>query len=565
MTGKAYSDIARQYAEDVVAGTVIVCALALLACKRHLDDLTASEHPDSEFYFDASAADRVCRYIESLPHVKGRWAAAGESLVLEPFQCFMTCVLFGWKRRADGLRRFRLAYIEMPRKNAKSTWAAAVGNYMVTADNEHGAEVYCGATTEKQAWEVFRPARQMVDKEPELQEFYGVQVNAKSLSVANTASRFEPVIGKPGDGSSPHCAIIDEFHEHLQPDQYDSFQTGMGARDQPLLLIITTAGTDIEGPCARQRAYVVKVLEQSIDDPGCFGLIYTIDDGDDWTDPAVLRKANPNAGVSVRLDYLEDQQRKAIDDSTLQNTFKTKHLDVWTRARSPWLNMEVWHRCGNPGLSLFDDELKGARCWVGVDLASKDDIVSVAYLFEINGKLRYFAQHYLPEESATDSAHKRYHPWVNDRRIILTDGHMTDYARIEADLVDHDDRFQIVAVGGDPWQAHYLGSRLQEDFGFQFVEIPQNTKYFSDPMKHIQAELKGGKIEHGADPVLTWMVSNVSVKADAKENIFPRKDHPDNKIDGSVAAIMATWAYLNVKDKPRARINPYEVHGMRTL
>jgi phage terminase large subunit-like protein len=335
----------------VVAGEIDVCRYVRVACQRHLDDLEA----DTDFAFSESNANRVAQFIEMLPHVKGKWAKSGELIRLEDWQCFVICVVFGWVHRADtSRRRFTKAYIEVPRKNAKSTKAAGIGDYMLAADGEFGAEVYSGATSEKQAWEVFRPAKLMLERSPDIASHFGVQVNAKSLSVESTGSRFEPVIGNPGDGASPHCAIIDEYHEHNTDDQFDTMETGMGARESPLLFVITTAGSDTSGPCYALRSQVVNMLDGTQPNPHLFGIIYTIDEGDKWTDPGVLTKANPNIDVSVRRDYLEAQQREAINNPRKQATFQTKHLNVWVTAREPFFNLEQWNRLGDTGLNPAD-------------------------------------------------------------------------------------------------------------------------------------------------------------------------------------------------------------------
>lgn len=259
-------EIGNRYARDVVAGKVPANKWVKLACQRHLDDLARQKSRDFDYRFDPAAAERACRFIELMPHTKGAWARRGERLVMSPWQVFLTISIFGWLQKVDGFRRFRRALLLVPRKNGKSAWAAAVGNYMLTADGEAGAEVYSGATTEKQAWEVFRPARLMAQKTPEFREHYGVQVNAKSIFMLANESRFEPLIGKPGDGASPHLAIVDEYHEHDTDDLLATMETGMGARDQPLVLVITTAGSDISGPCYSMVLDARRMLDGIIED-----------------------------------------------------------------------------------------------------------------------------------------------------------------------------------------------------------------------------------------------------------------------------------------------------------
>ena len=261
---------AEEYAAEIVAGDMPACGLVQLACERHLRDTRNSGSP---YYLDDAAASRVCQFIELLPHVKGKWARANERLTLSPWQSFIIVNVFGWKRKSDGLRRYRRVYIEVPRKNGKSSLTAAVGLYMLTADGEHGAEIYSGATTEKQAWEVFGPARLMARNSPALVDHFDLAVGAKNLHILDSASKFEPVIGKPGDGASPSMSITDEYHEHQTSEQYDTMLTGMGAREQPLAWVITTAGSDTAGPCYALRGEAIETLEGSISNDELFALI----------------------------------------------------------------------------------------------------------------------------------------------------------------------------------------------------------------------------------------------------------------------------------------------------
>lgn len=298
---------ANKYAREVVAEKIPACKLTILACKRHLDDLKKEKNKSYPYRFDRDAAERICKFIQLLPHTKGEWLRRKLKITLEPWQLFFFAVGFGWLKKKNSIRRFSELYLKVPRKNGKSAVAAGVGLYGFCADNEYGAEIFCGATNEKQAWEVFKPAKLMVQKLPNLRKRFGIEVNAKKL-VKTDGSVFEPVIGQPGDGASPHIAIVDEYHEHPSDEQYDTFNTGMGAREQPMMLVITTAGTDIDSPCYDLEQRVIEML-QGMKDDTLFGLIFGIDEGDDWTSPAALIKANPNYGVSVKADYLLNQQQ----------------------------------------------------------------------------------------------------------------------------------------------------------------------------------------------------------------------------------------------------------------
>lgn len=316
---------AEAYARQVISGKIPACKWIKLACQRHLDEVKLSKAADFPYYFDPAKAERVAKFLQLLPHTKGKWASKRELIKLEGWQLFSVCIPFGWLRKKDDTRRYRTILIFVPRKNGKSIIGGGVGLYMFTADGEFGAEVYSGATTEKQAWEVFRPAKLMVDRTPELREHFGVEVNASNMCRLSDGSRFEPVIGKPGDGSSPSCAIVDEFHEHQDSTLFDTMETGMGAREQPVMLVITTAGSSIGGPCHQLVRDAERMLEGVIERPDLWAMLYTIDPGDDWTSEAVLIKANPNYGISINGDFLQARQRDAMQSAAKQATFRTKH------------------------------------------------------------------------------------------------------------------------------------------------------------------------------------------------------------------------------------------------
>lgn len=544
-----YAGIAERYARDVVSGKAPACRWVRLACQRHLDDLTRSKGKGFPYRFDPEAARKACTFIELLPHVKGKWAAKSERLVLAPWQVFKTACLFGWLRKKDGLRRFRKALILEPRKNGKSAWAAGVGLYMLALDGEHGSEVYSGATTEKQAWEVFRPARLMALKTPALLSAAGIEVNASNLHILANGSRFEPMIGRPGDGSSPHCAIIDEYHEHDTDDMVSTMETGMGAREQPLMLVITTAGSNVAGPCYQMVVEARRMLDGITDDPELFALMYGIDaphgkpedpdyaQGDDWTKPETLRKANPNFDVSVKGEFLLAQQRDAINNARKASAFRTKHLNEWVFAKEAYFNVAKWMASADPSLRMED--FAGQPCTVGLDLASKVDIAASAFLFrKPTGGFAAFGKFYLPEKTIELEATGNYATWTRAGRLIQTDGDMIDHGRILDDLVEASQRFTIESIGYDPAQATMLVTEMQAA-GLPVFEFRHTVLNMSEPMKEVEALIRGGKIAHDGDPCFAWQIGNVVAKEDAKDNVYPRKERAENKIDGAVALIMA--------------------------
>ena len=518
-----------------MSGEIIACKQVQQACARQLDDLG---RPKFKYVFDVSKANRACQFIELLPHIKG--ALAGQKITLEPWQIFIITTIFGWVDDA-GHRRFRTVYIEVGRKNAKSTLASGIALYCLIADGEAGAEVYSAATTREQARIVWRDAKRMVDKTPGLRRRFDVATSAHAIYSENSASTFQALSRDSGgnlDGLNVHCAVIDEFHAHKTRDVFDVIETATGARTQALIVLITTAGFNRSGICYEIRKYVIRILDNSIQDDSYFAIIYTLDDDDDWTDSKNWIKANPNINVSVSHDDIERGAHKAMRVTSAQNNFLTKRLNVWVNADSTWMNPIEWSKCGNSTLHL--DQFSGRKCWLGIDLANKLDFACVAFVFEGDypGTYVIFVKHYLPELTIEESENSQISGWFEDGHIIESPGAMMDQNIIETDIKEAAGMFQIAEVGYDNWQANHLAMELMKE-GITMVEVRPTIQNFSAPMKELEALVKADKIRHAACPVLDWMISNVVCHTDAKDNIYPRKEDAKNKIDGVIAILMA--------------------------
>jgi len=541
-----------KYARAVAAGKVPACKWAKLACERQLKDLKRKD-----IVWVPEEAEKICNFVSLMPHVKGRWDS--ETIQLEPWQEFIYSTVFGWYTK-DGTRRFKAAYIECPRKNAKSTMSAPVGLYMMSVDREEGAEVYSAATTRDQAKIVFSVAKQMARKLPSFTKRFSIDVNAHNLSSIPTNSKFEPLSADANslDGLNTHCAIVDELHAHKTRRVYDVIETSTGARLQPLLWLITTAGFDRSGICFEIHTYLKKILQGVQKDDSFFGIIYSIDENDDWTDEKVWKKANPNWGVSVLPDDVRRLANKAKVMSSAQNNFLTKRLNVWVNADTAWMNMQNWNACADPQLEL--DEFEGSTCWIGLDLASKIDIAALEILIQRGEEYFLFGRYYLPEEAIEQGDNDSYAGWAIDGRIIVTDGSVLDYSVIEEDLQDLKSRFEIKEVLYDPFQATQLATRMALE-GFPMVEVSPNVKNFSEAMKELESLVYSKKLTHDGCPVMTWMVSNVVCHRDNKDNIYPRKEQPQNKIDGVVAALMCINRAISTVNSPSV----YEKRGVLTI
>ena len=527
--------IARDYRASVATGKVKACKWVKLACKRQDDDLKRFEKRGSYVWNEAEAV-RVCQFVELLTHTKGE--LAGQRIHLEPWQVFILSTVFGWRRRSDGGRRFRRVYIEVPRGNGKSCLSSGVALYCLVADREPGAEVYSFATTRDQAKIVFGDAKVMAEHNEPLRKKFGLDVLANALYVPSTNSTFQAksAEGSTLDGLNTHLAVVDELHAHKTRAVYDVVETSLGKRRSSLLWCITTAGFDTSGICYEVRTMSTKVLEKTTEDETQFSIIYTIDEGDDWTSLESLEKANPNWGVSVRPEVITSLLQKAKALPSAVNNFKTKHLDVWCSASATWMDMQAWNRCVSAGLDLSDFE--GRPCFIGLDLGAKNDITAKVRLFPNGRSFAIFAEYYLPEATIEKATNSQYSGWVQEGLLTTTNGAMTDMQVIEDGLREDLSRFDVKAIGYDPWNAVALATSLG-NAGAPMVEYRNTVQKISEPMKTLEALVQDGRIEHNGDPVMRWMMGNVVAKLDAKDNIFPRKERYENKIDGVVALIMA--------------------------
>ena len=528
-----YVKTATKYAEDVVAGHIPACKWVQLACERQLKDLKK----DWAFEFNHDAANRICKVMELLPHIEGRWKTP--TITLEPWQCFNLTTTFGWLTKDTGFRRFKTSYCEVPRKQGKSTWSAGVGIYMVALDDEPGSQVYSAAVTRDQAKIVWSKAREMIRRSPDLRKQTGLDFNVQSIFVTENAAWFRPLSSDYGtlEGLDVHCGIIDELHAHKNRKVFDVIDSGTVSRRQPYIWIITTAGSDRAGVCYEQHKYVKKILEGVHEDDSYFGIIYTIDDEDDWTDPEVHRKANPNYGISVNPEDLARKCKRAMEMASAQNQFLTKHLNVWVNADTAWMDMLAWDRCAD--LTLSENDFEGEPVIICLDFASKIDIAAKVKIFDkvIDGDVHVYAfgTYYVPEARVEQVDY--YSGWVREGRLIATPGEIIDFAYIEEDLKRDRSTFQIDEVPYDPFQATQFSTRMLHE-GFPMVEVAPNVKNFSEPMKELEALVYDGRFHFNGDPILSWMVSNVVCHRDAKDNIYPRKEELENKIDGIVATIM---------------------------
>jgi len=528
-----------QYAIDVVEGNIIAGAWTIAACRRHLADLDASKDPRYPWRFDEGLADRVILFASSLPNVKG----GSQNLGLLPWQHFVLGSLFGWVDRKDCNRRYRTAYVQVARKNGKSTLAAAIALYCLAADREAGAEVYTAATCRDQARIVFDAALAMIRRSPAMAKALRLEAQRHRIIHHPSLSKLMPLSSdsRTLEGLDIHCAIVDEIHAHRTREVWDVLMSGTGARKQPLIFGITTAGASPEGIGYEIYQYSLSILRKYTDLPWDrlendrhFCIIFSIDPEDDWRNEECWIKANPSLGVTVSLDDLRDKAHRAEATPSARGNFLAKHLNIWQAADSAWIDISDWDACVDKSLSL--DAISSMPCWIGVDLATRVDVASVAILAHDGDYYYLLAQHFAPEAIAQKQP--LYRQFAAAGTLTLQKGAALDIDLIEKFLLELAGRLDIRAVALDPYQSAQLAQHLR-DRGIEALEFRQTVQNMSPAMRHMEALIADRRIRVSADKCLRWMAGNTVCHVDTKDNIYPRKASNDRKIDGIVASIMA--------------------------
>lgn len=538
----------------------LVCRYVQLARERHERDLRDGDKRG--LWFDQQAADRIVRFFGLLKHSKGEWA--GHTFKLEPWQEWMLRVLFGWKTE-DGNRRFREAWIELARKNGKSTLAAGVGHYLAFADEEPGAEVYTAATKRDQACivhsEAIRMARSM-RKESRLWNSR-LKIFKNNISDLEVGSKYEPLGGDADstDGLNIHGAIVDEVHAHKNRDLYDRLKTATGARRQPMIMNITTAGVaEKESLGWQMHQHAIKVLEGAVEDDGFFAYIATLDEDDEWRDPQNWVKANPNLGVSVKPESMADELVKAEHVPASQNAFRRFRLNQWVQQEHRVIDMKRWRECAG---AVDVEELKGLPCYLGNDLSARIDFTATVALFQGPKKIYILPFFWLPEAMLLKRAARDripYDTWKGQGFLEVTPGDVVDYDFMEAKIDWLVSNFDVREIAFDPWNAQQLMNRLTGK-GYPVVEVRQGYITLSGPTKEFIALVLDKRLVHADHPAMNWMVSNLAVATDPAGNLKPDKSKAAEKIDGPVALIIALSRLMVGGGEPSV----YEERGILTI
>lgn len=557
MTWEDFEEIIQNHIESCLNDTILSNKYVKLAFQRHKNDLKRQFNDDFPYYFDEDEAFRFLSFMSQMRHTKGE--LGNKPFKIQPNQAARYAIMFGWRKKSDDTRRFRRAYQEMARKNGKSEEAAVVQLFCFIADQEEGAEVYSAATKKEQARIVFDAAKRMakaakrdsptIDKLVQIRQHHIVseKIDAKMVALSSDDDTL--------DGLNPHMATIDEYHAHPNDKLVGVIETGMGARRQPLLNIITTAGFNIGGPCYAFRKYCVDVLEGRKIDEELFTIIYSLDENDDWADETVWIKANPNIGVTPSIDWMRGEALKAKNQGGEKLVqFQTKNLNIWTSSQATWISHAAYTACES---DIDLTKLHGRRCFGGLDLANTKDINAFSLVFPPESPdentiiLRW---KWLPADSAKEfeeTGFGQYKIWAQQGEITLTPGNVIDHAVIAQKIVELSAIYQIDSIAYDPYGAIQLAVNLS-DAGLKMVVHNQYMRIMAPPTADYERLIIGNLVAWLPDAAQAWMMSNVTLHRGPDGGYKPDKKRSKGKIDGIIADIIAISQMNTVMNSPTA-------------
>ncbi len=465
----------------------------------------------------------------------------------------------------DGTRQYRTLFLCVPRKNGKTELAAAIANYLLFADGEGGAQIYCAASDRDQAALVYSEIASMVRSSPALMRRATVLDGVKRVAVRNTNSYCRAISAESYSkhGFNAHGIIFDELHAQPDRNLWDVLTTSTGARRQPLVVAITTAGFDRNSICYEIYNYARKVADGSVIDPTFLPVIYEAPEGANWEDEAVWAAANPALGCFRQIDELRQMYCRAKETPALEMTFRQLYLNQWTSSYERWLPMDKWDACGAP---FNADELKGRECYCGLDLASTTDLTALAMVFPMgDGAYRVKMHYWIPLDTMIEAAKRDRVPyplWLQQGLIHATAGNIIDYSAVEATIDQEAKEYGIKEIAFDNWNAGQLSQDLT-DKGYTMIPFSQSVKNMSPPTKELMNKTLSRKLEHGGNPVLRWNADNMMIYRDSNDNIKPNKQKATGRIDGCVALIMGLDRAI--RHEADAKVSIYEERGLRSL
>jgi len=540
MIGLAY-----QYIDDVMSEKVLVNDNIRLAVERHLNDLDTAK--DKGIYFDEKSAKQYLKCSQFFRHTGG--TAAKKTFNVQPFQSFAMMNLYGWKRD-NGLFRFTRFYFDIARKNGKTEFAALNSCLRFCFLNLFQHQIFSAATKKDQAKITFNAAKIMLKQlSNESQHFKKLlDILKYRISIPESESWFEYVASDADslDGLMPGTVIIDEYHAHKTSAVLKVMETGMGATPNRLMMVTTTAGFNIEGPCYRYRKNAIDILNGRKHDESLFPMIFTLDGDDDWEDQEMWGKANPNNGVSILPDFLTDMYTSALNEGTSAIIeFKTKHLNTWVRSEDLWIDDKLWMEGGTD----WDmDDMAGRECFGGLDLASTNDMTSLSLFFPgIPGDERHKLEvyHFVPSETAIKRSKNDfadYIEWADDGWITLTGIVVTDYAVLEELVMNLMEKYNLMMIGYDRYNSSHLVSRLR-DMGAYMQPFNQSVRNITEPTREFERLANLKMINHRNNPVMRWQLTNVMIKRYG-DYFKVDKEKSADKVDGVVASVMAIGEWM---------------------
>lgn len=546
---RSHKNEVQAYIDGVLSGSIVVSRLVRLCVERHVADLKSAA--ERGFVFDASKAEEAIDFANFCRPSKGEWA--DEPLILAPWQKFIVWVVFGWRRKSDGMRRFRKVYISLGRKNGKSTMCAYLALLLFAFDNpiEPGAEVYVAATKEKQACIVHGEAARMVKRDPSLRKL--ISSNKNNLSILSNDSVFIP-LGSDSDktdGLNPSAVIKDELHAWREQHRglHEKLSTGGGSRRQPLEIAITTAGDEKSLIWKQEHDFATRCVESVVSgevfSDTLFAFIACIDKDDDPLDEAVWPKANPNIDISIKRDYLRDLANSASKDPTKLNEWLRYHVNVQVTSSEKAITPELWALGADPLSPLEHVGSHGA-----FDLARSQDFASAAIVVPFaaygvdelgNPTKRYEIkqQSWTCEESDINLEAEPFRTWIRDGRLKVHEGDDIDFEDIEDTLVSWSKLYDVRTWAYDPTFAHQMGQRMLNKHGRQVFPFTQSHRYYNEPIRSFMKALRDGRVCHGNDPCLAWQAGNLCIRKNARDEWMPDKVGSLGKIDAMVAVLMA--------------------------
>lgn len=525
-----------KYAVDVVEGKIVCCESIKLACKRYLADLKRDD-----LIFREDVVDRAIAFIGTLKHFTGR--SSGQPFRLENWQQFIVANIIGWYWVESGDRRYTSSYIEVSRKNGKTALAAALCMYFLIADGEDGAEVDLAANSKDQANIAFNfcstYAKQLDPKATYLRTYRdSILFNANNSKLKVFAADDSKL-----DGFNASFGLVDEYHSARNSRVRDVIKSSMSMRQNPHLCTITTAGFDKTLPCYKLRSTAIEILNGLKEDDSLFVAIYSLDEGDDWTDSKNWVKCTPNLDVTVTSKNIKEAVQSAINNPSEEVGVKTKTLNLWCDTATVWLPEVNIIKCSQ---SVNLEDFRECECYVGVDLGATSDLTAVAYMIEKDGKYYFKCDYYLPEAALTEKPDREtYKIWKRLGLLKITEGNVTDYDYITNDIVKASEYLNLRAVGYDKYNATQWAIHATE-LGLPLEEYPQTLGNFNKPTREMERLILSGKAAIDSNEINRWCFKNVTLKSDHNGNVKPNKSLKAKKIDGVIAMIQALGMYLNV-------------------